>query len=460
MHESPVTEISKESVPGEPAAPPVMGWALLAVPVLGLVLLGAHSLRAGTMWDLFAVLTVAGLCLSRLAWARIVAAAVLLWGCLVWVKTGMDFVQMRMMLGLPWVRLAWILGGVTAFSLLGALLLLSPRAVRRFNERQDAAVPQAVAFLLTAVLLWICREKATRIPLLLADRFVPGSGVLEIALIALYAAVACGWLLDRKKARKARSFIWAMFSAVFFGQLALGLAGVERLLMTGALHLPVPALIIAGPLFRGDGFFMLIMFAVSVLLVGSAWCSHLCYIGAWDDRLSRMHHGAPQPLPHWAAKFRWLVAVLVFATALGMRFAGVPIFTAVWLAAMFGMLGVAVMVFFSSRSGSMVHCSAFCPLGLAGNVFSRISPWRLAINDRCTRCGACKRVCRYNALDDAALEKGRPSLSCSLCRDCTTVCTHGAMELRFPFLSPRAAERTFVTVVVTLHAVFFAVARM
>ena len=74
-----------------------------------------------------------------------------------------------------------------------------------------------------------------------------------------------------------------IFSIIFFSQLILGVVGLEKLLMTGKLHLPVPALIAAGPLFRGTGFFMAILFTFSVLLVGPAWCSWLCYIGAWDN---------------------------------------------------------------------------------------------------------------------------------------------------------------------------------
>ena len=51
----------------------------------------------------------------------------------------------------------------------------------------------------------------------------------------------------------------------------------------GEMHLPVPALILAGPLYRGEGFFMLFLFLSTVLIVGPAWCSWLCYVGAWDN---------------------------------------------------------------------------------------------------------------------------------------------------------------------------------
>ena len=47
--------------------------------------------------------------------------------------------------------------------------------------------------------------------------------------------------------------MWLIFSIIFFTQLILGVAGVDKLLMTGKLHLPVPALIAAGPLYRAGG---------------------------------------------------------------------------------------------------------------------------------------------------------------------------------------------------------------
>lgn len=88
-------------------------------------------------------------------------------------------------------------------------------------------------------------------------------------------------IIARPKRSEAR--VWLMFSGVFFAQLVLGLLGAERFLMTGNLHLPVPAVILAGPLCRGEGFFMLILFLCTVLIVDPAWCGWLCYIGAWDN---------------------------------------------------------------------------------------------------------------------------------------------------------------------------------
>lgn len=439
---------------------PAMGWKGVSIPLLGLLLLAAHSLRLGDIWLVASLLVLGALCCTRQGWGRLVVALVLLCGSLLWVRTGIDFVQIRLALGQSWMRLAAIMAGVSLFSLAGSVLLLREPARRRFHKRHETAVPQAVACVISIALLWICRNSTPKIALLLADRYVPGSGVLEMTLVGCYAAVLCGWLLDRRTMRTARARAWLLFSVVFFGQLVLGLAGVPHMLMTGDLHLPVPALIIAGPLFRGDGVFMLILFAVSALLVGPAWCSHLCYIGAWDDRLSRMHHGRPAALPARAWVWRAAIAGVVFGCALLLRALGASVLLATSGAALFGLAGVALMVVGSSRTGTMVHCTSFCPMGLVGNLLGKVSPWRLRINDNCTRCGACTRVCRYNALREHDIAAGRPGLTCSLCRDCTSVCAHGAMELQFPLLSSSTSERLFVTVVVSLHAMFLAVARM
>ncbi len=115
----------------------------------------------------------------------------------------------------------------------------------------------------------------------------------------------------------------------------------------------------------------------------------------------------------------------------------------------------------SRRAGAMVHCTAFCPIGLLGNLLGRLTPWRMAIRlETCTRCGACARACRYSALAPEDLAAGRPGLSCTLCGDCVAACPHDSMGYRFPFLSPAAARAVFLTLVAALHAVFLGVARI
>ena len=301
--------------------------------------------------------------------------------------------------------------------------------------------------------------------MLLAERFLPGAGWAEIALLAAWAAFLAWRMIPVRDAPRWRARLWSLFSLVFFGQLALGLAGLERLLMTGKLHLPVPALIVGGPLYRGEGLFMPILFAATVLLVGPAWCSHLCYIGAWDNGCSRLARRAPLP----AIAFdgggrrrlgRWATLALVAGTALTLRSSGAPGAVAAALGGAFGLLGVALMLWWSRRTGLMAHCAWYCPIGLLSTRLGKVNPGRIRVTERCTRCGACSLACRYDALTKADVEAGRPNASCTLCGDCLAACRHDSLEYRFPGLAPATARAAFVAVVTALHATFLGVARL
>jgi ferredoxin len=250
-----------------------------------------------------------------------------------------------------------------------------------------------------------------------------------------------------------------LFSVVFFSQLVLGLAGLEQLLMTGSLHLPVPALIAAGPLFRGDGLFMIILFTTAVVLAGPAWCSHLCYIGAWDNLAATTHKRAT-PLPNWTKAMRWLLCLAVLGLALILGRSGFPVSQAVWLAATFGLIGVGLMLSWSRRSGTMTHCLTYCPMGLLANLFGRVNPWRITVGLECTGCGRCTSICRYDALRPDDLLKRRAGFTCSLCGDCLGSCPHGLLQYHFPSLSSGTARTAFLTVVISLHALFLGVARL
>ena len=152
---------------------------------------------------------------------------------------------------------------------------------------------------------------------------------------------------------------------------------------------------------------------------------------------------------------------MLFRSALALRLAGASAGLAASLAALFGLAGVGVMLAASRRAGAMVHCTAFCPIGLLGNLLGRLTPWRMAIRrDTCTRCGACALACRYSALSQGDIEAGRPGLSCTLCGDCVAACPHRSMGYRLPGLSPQAARAAFLTLAAALHAVFLGVARI
>jgi polyferredoxin len=296
--------------------------------------------------------------------------------------------------------------------------------------------------------------------MLLAERFVPGAGWIESLALAAYAAWLVGLLFDPADTARWRRRLWTLFSVVFFAQLAIGLGGVEQFLMSGKLHLPIPAMIVAGPLYRGAGIFMPILFCATVLLVGPAWCSYLCYVGSWDLNAAAARR-RPRQLPWWRNWFRGGVFALIGVTALGLRLAGVPGITATVLGLAVGVTGVGIILLASRRTGSMIHCTMYCPVGLAADVLGRLSPFRLRIrDDACTDCGACALRCRYGALRPEDIARRRPGLGCTLCGDCLAACRGRAVEYRFLRFSPATARSLFLVLVVSLHAVFLGVARI
>lgn len=433
----------------------------LGIPIFAMLLLGAHSLRQGDLGLAASFVVLSGLLFTRQAWVRLAVAAALLWGGYVWADTTVDFISIREALNMPWKRLAFIMAGVIIFDGLALAIMLGNKMERLFSRGVDTAWARVFIFVLTVFGLALARQKVA-FPILLADRYLPGWGWFEIFGLGVYAQWVGGIMLQPKGHARTRPRIWGAFSAFFFLQLGLGLLGMDRMLMTGDLHLPVPAMILAGPVFRGGGFFMLVLFSVTLLMVGPAWCSHLCYIGAWDDVMSRLGR-RPKPnetLGRLSLLGRGGTLILAIGVAVALRAAGVAGGTAVFFGAAFGLIGVGVMVFVSRKTGSMAHCTAFCPMGLVANIFGKLSPWRIRVGSDCTKCGVCYSRCRYNALDESRVEQGAPGLSCTLCGDCVSACAHKQIGYRFPGLSSQNARTVFIVMTVTLHAIFLGVARI
>ncbi len=425
--------------------------------ILSCLILAAHHSRAGQPGLILLWLLAPLVLLGKRRWMDLALQLLMVTGGGIWIATTLKYVGIRQTIGQPYLRLVAILGAVALLTALSGLMLNLPSR-RRQLPADDPVGSGLGAFLVTCFVL-VPVQLFVHPAGLLAERFLPFSGWTEGFLLALYA----GWLSDRlrdqRQVKKLRPRVWIAFSLVFFTQLILGLAGMDKFLMTGKLHLPVPALIAAGPVFRGGGFFMAILFSASVLIVGPAWCSWLCYIGAWDDRAARAVK-RPGRLPRWRPTMRVIILVAVMAVAFALGRLGVGTATAGMLAAGFGLAGVGVMVFWSRRTGHMTHCTAFCPMGWFATRLGKVSPWRLRITPSCTNCGACTPACRYDALSPEDVAGRKPGEACTLCGDCLSHCPTGNIVLRFPGLSPNHARTVFFVLVCALHAAWIGVARL
>jgi len=425
--------------------------------ILSCLVLAAHHSRGGEPGLIFMWLTLPFALLLKRRWADIAVQLMLVAGAAEWVSTIRTIVGVRQQFDLPYERMILILGGVALLTAMSGLLLNS-HGRRRHLPSIDPVGPGLAGFLVAAALLVAVQWTMEPAGILL-ERFLRAGGWWEALVLAFYA----GWLADRlqdqRQIQKLRPRVWLLFSVVFFTQLVLGIAGVEKLLMTGKLHLPVPALIVAGPIFRGGGLFMVILFTISVLLAGPAWCSWLCYIGAWDDRAARARR-RPVALPAWRPWLRVGILVLVIGTAFLLGRLGVSSSTAGLLAAGFGLFGVGLMVVWSRRTGQMTHCTAYCPMGWVATRLGKVSPWRMKISSSCTDCGACTPACRYDALSHQDVLRRVPGEACTLCGDCLSRCPTESIEYRLPGVSPTQARTAFLVIVAAMHAVWLGVGRL
>jgi polyferredoxin len=294
--------------------------------------------------------------------------------------------------------------------------------------------------------------------MLLSERFVHGAGWLQILVMAAYAGWITRKMLDPGRSARWRRITWTVFTVVFFGQFVLGLAGFERFLMTGKLHLPVPLMILSGPVFRGSIGFMPILFLSTLLISGPAWCSQLCYFGALDN-LAASRKTDLKPLSHkFRLKFLLLISIIVSTILL--RFFGIPTRITTLLATGFGLVGLAIILILTRRKGKMVHCILWCPIGTLVNCLKLVSPFRMYIDESCTDCMACTRFCKYDALNRADIISRKPGLTCTYCGDCLVSCKTQSILYRFWNLSPQRARHTWIVLTISLHAVFLALGRI
>ncbi|MFN8240379.1 MAG: 4Fe-4S binding protein [Bacteroidales bacterium] len=323
-------------------------------------------------------------------------------------------------------------------------------------KRGEYRIPVAI-FILTFILLAFVQVKLER-PILMAERFLKGAGWIEILVISLYGAFVGYKMSDRDNVPRWRTITWTIFSVVFFTQLVLGISGMDKFLMTGKLHLPIPMMIVAGPVYRGELSVMTILFLSTVLVTGPAWCSQLCYFGAFDNLASKGK--TTRGILENKVLIKSSFVVLVVTGAIIFRWLSFSHLFATLAAVLFGIAGILVMIVFSTGKKKMVHCTMYCPIGTVVNVIKPVNPFRMYIDKSCTLCMHCTSYCKYDALNPADIKKGSPALTCTLCGDCLAGCSHDSIKYKFLRLSPGKARSLYLVLTITLHASFLAMARI
>jgi ferredoxin-type protein NapH len=314
-----------------------------------------------------------------------------------------------------------------------------------------------IVFILTFVLLAFVQVKLER-PMILAERFLRGGGWIEIILISCYGAFVAYKMQDPMNVPRWRKITWTIFSVLFFTQLLIGLSGFDKFLMTGKLHLPVPMMILAGPIYRGQLSVMTILFLSTIIITGPAWCSQLCYFGAFDNLMSG-GKTSKEILKHKGA-IKTTVVVLVISMALLLRWLNVSLIVSTLIAAGFGVTGILIMILISLKRKKMVHCVMYCPIGSVVNILKHVNPFRMYIDQSCTMCMNCTKFCKYDALNIQDIKNARPSLTCTLCGDCLAGCHHNSIKYKFLRIKPEHARNLWLILTISLHAACIAMARI
>lgn len=324
------------------------------------------------------------------------------------------------------------------------------------TEYRNYKVPFTV-FIVTFVLLSFVQIKVQR-PMILAERFIRGGGWIEILLISLYGWFVALRMQDPQNVPKWRKITWTAFSVVFFSQLILGLAVSPTFLMTGKLHLPIPMMILGGPIYRGELSVMTILFLSTVILTGPAWCSQFCYFGAFDN-IAASGKTSRGIIKHKVA-IKSTILFLVIIMALILRWLRVSTLISTLTALAFGIAGIAVMILFSRKRKKMIHCALYCPIGTVVNVLKNVNPFRLYIDNSCTLCMKCTSFCKYDALNLQDIKNKKPAYGCTLCGDCLAGCHHDSIKYRFIGLKPENARNLYLILTISLHATCMALARI
>ena len=110
-----------------------MNFVRLLPVILSILLLAAHFFRAGENIYVYVLLALLPLLVLKKFWVPWVIQVALILGAIEWLRTLMFVAQMRMEFGMPWARMAIILGAVALFTAFSGLVFRSKALRKRYS---------------------------------------------------------------------------------------------------------------------------------------------------------------------------------------------------------------------------------------------------------------------------------------------------------------------------------------
>lgn len=226
---------------------------------------------------------------------------------------------------------------------------------------------------------------------------------------------------------------------------------IPQLILPAVLkgRLIFPTKLVGGPF---GGFYpILLMWILSVLVLGRAWCSWGCFFGGLDESSSKLLRRPILPTRKMNPRLRYLpFAVLIIVVAWAFS-AMSPVYCS-WLcplklvteypaidsplrylqAVVFISLGVLLLLLLPLLTKKRIQCGLFCPLGALQSLLGRLNPYRIFIDkNKCTKCGRCIEICPTFSITKESLTAGKVTSTCSLCGKCEEACPRSAFAFAF-----------------------------
>ena len=110
-----------------------MNFVRLLPVILSILLLAAHFFRAGDNLYVLVLLVSLLLLVIKKSWVPWLLQVVLVLGAVEWLRTLMFVAQMRIEFGMPWTRMAIIMGAVAMFTAFSSLVFRGKTLRKRYS---------------------------------------------------------------------------------------------------------------------------------------------------------------------------------------------------------------------------------------------------------------------------------------------------------------------------------------
>ena len=114
-----------------------MNFLRLLPVLISFLILAAHFMRAGQIAISYVLIFLLLLLIIRKFWVPWVIQLTLLIGAVEWVLTLISVAQMRIEFGMPWTRMAIILGAVALFTALSSLVFRNKALRARYSDNEN-----------------------------------------------------------------------------------------------------------------------------------------------------------------------------------------------------------------------------------------------------------------------------------------------------------------------------------